>query len=192
MTLTSLQFFDMIYTKQSIKDTIAKLWHGQMVVEAATKSSMWFMNFTQYQPQSTHPVWSTVGTNPRDTRKAIIKAKLLSGSYILQHNRARFNQYKVSGHCLMCGVEDEDVTHFLLRCEYLKDIRQTYMDDHRILYPDFDGLPDINKVALLLDYHSENGMCAGWDSESTEASTRNYIFNLHCRRTWFMNNSAPV
>ena len=47
--------------------------------------------------------------------------KLISGTYILQKNKARFNQYEVSSLCPLCGIEPEDLMHFMLTCEKLEE-----------------------------------------------------------------------
>ena len=46
-------------------------------------------------------------------KKAGIKARLMIGTYVLQSNRAKFNQYKVDPTCTLCGDEPEDQEHFL-------------------------------------------------------------------------------
>ena len=59
-----------------------------------------------------------------DTDRITIKLKLVSGSYIFQSNRFKFNQSQIDATCLLCGEEDEDVEHFLLRCQLRKTTRQ--------------------------------------------------------------------
>ena len=45
---------------------------------------------------------------------------LLSESYILQANRARFNQNSVNPTCPLCKQAPEDLPHFLLSCPGLE------------------------------------------------------------------------
>ena len=72
------------------------------------KSSLSYLDVSKCRLDVTHPVWASVGSNPTETRKAVIKARLLSGSYTLQANRAAFNQYQVSGQCPLCQGDPED------------------------------------------------------------------------------------
>ncbi|KAH3864057.1 hypothetical protein DPMN_027070, partial [Dreissena polymorpha] len=44
----------------------------------------------------------------------------LTGIYVLQVNRFRFNQYAISAVCPNCKVEDETFEHFLLHCSALE------------------------------------------------------------------------
>ena len=60
-------------------------------------------------------------------RKADIKARLMTGTYVLQSNRTKFNQNKVNPICLLCEVEPEDQEHFLLRCQSLLEIRDPFI-----------------------------------------------------------------
>ena len=60
----------------------------------------------------------------RDTDRIPIKLKLVSGSYIFQSNQSKFNQSQIDATCLLCGEEDEDLEHFLLRRQLLETTRQ--------------------------------------------------------------------
>ncbi len=49
--------------------------------------------------------------------------QLLTGSYILQAHRAKFNQFDVKPDCLLCGEEPETRSHFLVTCRSLQEQR---------------------------------------------------------------------
>ncbi|KAH3850608.1 hypothetical protein DPMN_093032 [Dreissena polymorpha] len=59
-----------------------------------------------------------------DVRKAEIKARVITGTYILQTNTTQYNKVKVSPTCLMCGNGDETLQHCLLDCEQLEGTRK--------------------------------------------------------------------
>ena len=65
----------------------------------------------------------------REVPRVITKLKLVTGTYILQTNRATFNQNQVNPTCLLCGREDKSVSHFLLRCSVLDNVRNPIMDN---------------------------------------------------------------
>ena len=54
-------------------------------------------------------------------KKAGFKAKLMTGTYVLQSNRAKFNQYSVDPTCPLCGEDTDDMIHYLLKCQSLSD-----------------------------------------------------------------------
>ena len=63
-------------------------------------------------------------------QKASWKARLMTGTYMLQATRARFNQHQVDPTCSLCCKEPENVEHFLLRCESLTQVRDQFL--HKI------------------------------------------------------------
>ena len=50
----------------------------------------------------------------------------MTGTYTLQSNRAKFNQYKIDLTCTLCEEEPEDQEHFLLRCRSLSETRDPF------------------------------------------------------------------
>jgi hypothetical protein len=69
-----------------------------------------------------HPVWKNLDT-PMDIKRATTKARLLCGVYILQSNRAAFNQFRVDPTCPLCRQGNENLRHFLLACSALHAAR---------------------------------------------------------------------
>ncbi len=67
-----------------------------------------------------HPLWQNVNSAFFDIKKAITKAKLITKTYTLQINKARFNKYKVDPTCPVCGTDVETLEHFILHCPSLQ------------------------------------------------------------------------
>ena len=74
-----------------------------------------------------HQCWKSVDHNARDVRRALIKAKILTGVYDLQYIRAKFNQHAVSPTYCLCRAAVEDMVHFVLGCSGLDPVRQNYL-----------------------------------------------------------------
>lgn len=55
------------------------------------------------------------------------------GTYILQSNRARFNQFMVAKVCPLCQLDDETLDHFLLRCRVLQLVREPFINQLRLI-----------------------------------------------------------
>jgi hypothetical protein len=55
-------------------------------------------------------VWETAGYETVSVSKAMIKVKLLLGTYILQSNRHKFNRYEVRPDCPLCNSGEETDT----------------------------------------------------------------------------------
>jgi hypothetical protein len=59
--------------------------------EAYTKSTLKYLNIDNMEIRKTHMVWESAGYETMSVSKAMIKVKLLLGTYILQSNRHKFN-----------------------------------------------------------------------------------------------------
>ena len=75
--------------------------------EIEQKSSLKYVNPKVIKVSKRHPIWSTVRNSVNDSRRAQLKCKLLTGTYILQANSAVYNRYQVETTCkLFCGARD--------------------------------------------------------------------------------------
>ena len=64
----------------------------------------------------------------RDVTRLNTKLKLVTGSYVLQVNRACFSQNQVNRTCMICNTDDETTEHFLLTCNALAETRRPMLD----------------------------------------------------------------
>ena len=58
-----------------------------------------------------------------DVKKAGVKARILTSTYILQKNRQIFSSGTVDAVCQHCYFEDEDLLHLASRCPAFYNIR---------------------------------------------------------------------
>ena len=91
-------------------------WVEKIKLKASEKSSLKFLNTQNYKIGEVHYLWKNAGFNLMAIKKAGFKAKLMTGTYVLQSDCAKFNQYTVDPTCLLCGGDAEDMIHFLLKC----------------------------------------------------------------------------
>ncbi len=71
-----------------------------------------------------HPVWSSLQSTISDLQKGIIKARLLTGTYLLQTTKNKYSQGSENAMCKCCRIADEDLEHFLLVCPALYHVRK--------------------------------------------------------------------
>ena len=77
---------------------------------------------------STHLVWNAVETSVPGVKKAIVKARVLTGTYILQKNNNKkqtFSNGTVDVVCRHCRLGEEDLLHLMSRCPAFYRIRQS-------------------------------------------------------------------
>ena len=62
-----------------------------------------------------------------DVKKAEVKARLLTGTYMLKETKAKFSRNTDTPLCELCCEETEDAKQFLLTCPTLNDIREEHL-----------------------------------------------------------------
>ena len=90
-------------------------------------SSLRFLNVSGFACGKRHPLLRTL-CNIREVPRISIKLKLVTGTYILQTNRATFNQNQVDPVRLLCHQENETIEHVLLHCPALASLRNPIID----------------------------------------------------------------
>ena len=88
--------------KQIVDNQINTYWVDKIKLEASEKSSLRFLNTQKHEIGEVHYVWKNAGFNLMAGKKAGKKARLVTGTYVLQSNCAKFNQYSVNPTCLLC------------------------------------------------------------------------------------------
>ena len=64
-------------------------------------------------------VWDSIQPNLQDVKRGHVKARLLTGTYMFQSTKFKFNSLEVDPKCPLCRLESEDLHHFILRCPAL-------------------------------------------------------------------------
>ena len=65
---------------------------------------------------SSHLVWKAIETSVTDVKKAIVKARVLTGTIILKKNKQTFSNWTEDAVCRHCRLGEEDLLHLLPRC----------------------------------------------------------------------------
>ena len=81
--------------ENKVHHTIEQQWRDDI----ETKSSLKYLNPNAVRVGKVHQVYAFVRNNVHDVRRAEVKARLLTGTYTLQSNMAKFNQFNVSPIC---------------------------------------------------------------------------------------------
>jgi len=124
------QLFQQHYKKEDwkllVKKAINQYWTSKLKLDCKEKSSLLYMCKENLKIGSNHVVWSSVSPSVSDIRKAITKCRMLTGTYILQIHKHKFNQAEVDPTCPFCRTENEDLCHLLTACPHYADIRKRH------------------------------------------------------------------
>ncbi len=172
--------------KGKVNGAIEEEWR----VDITSKSSLKYINPEAVRVGTAHHTWSYVRNNRHDVRRAEIKARLLTGTYTLQANRARFNQFKVNPTCKLCKTEPEDREHLISKCTALTSVRTEYSNKLRALANHSDEMDTIvNNPVLLTQFSLDSShpdIASILDTsriiEQIELISREYIYRLHVER----------
>ena len=138
--------------KSLVNKQVNSYWAERIKSRASLYSSLRYLALESYYPGKTHWVLQHTGV-ARDIPCISTKLKLLTGSYILQVNRAAFNQNQVDPTCMMCQQAPETVDHFLVECSEFEEKRRPIMDSIFSLVNELfePALASEELVQILLD-----------------------------------------
>ena len=138
--------------------------------------------------------WSSLPNDPVAVKSYIPKLRLLTGSYILQASRARFNQYNIDATCALCRDGHESRVHFLVVCSRLQFIRQNYilrlkgilyLENSEIIADSYINDPEkLTQIILACSVYGARGVLKlGKETfMNIERLSRNLCYALHkCR-----------
>ena len=106
-----------------VNRTIMTYWRESLLQDVQCKSTLTFLTYDNISLGEVHSVWVSTENSVTDVRKAIVKARILTGTCLLQTNIHRFSQYSEDLTCILCKQQEEDIFHMLLYCPRLTDTR---------------------------------------------------------------------
>ncbi|MEW8548514.1 MAG: reverse transcriptase domain-containing protein, partial [Candidatus Thiodiazotropha sp.] len=130
-----------------VREHVDRHWTDEIKHKATLYNSLKFLHCENYRPGIKHPLLHEV-LGVRDVTRIHVKLKLVTGTYILQTNRAIFNQNQVSPVCMLCHAADETTHHFLLSCSALESVRQPVLLEIQNIYVKYLG-ETVNTEVLL-------------------------------------------
>ncbi len=178
--------------KQHVKEVVLTSWRNRLNEQASQKSSL-----AQLIVETTTPnkIWSVCKGRTHLVEAATIRARLLTGRYLLQSNRARFNQFQVDPTCPLCGDGSETTQHFLLECVCLDQARAHWVGQMAgIMEEDQDNSPNTNEEwcqAILNGgaFVREGTILGGKKQDLLEIIASRLCFALHRERDLLLNDA---
>ena len=143
--------------KQQVKASVDKYIKESWLSVAEDRKSLCFLNMESRNVGKVHPCWSTVDNTAIDVRRAVVKARILMGTYHLQADRDQFHKTGTTSKCPLCSTASEDRLHFLTACVSLNRVRQPHISEteKRLLQQNTASrvssvLTDMNLLAQLV------------------------------------------
>lgn len=115
--------------KNKYSKAINHKWLNEAKQIARNHPSLVFMNLDICKVGKPHPVIELCPPDHKETPRMMVKLRMITGTYSLQANRARFNQFEVNPTCRLCNTDVEDRSHFIAVCPALAHIRTPFLND---------------------------------------------------------------
>ena len=168
--------------KRMVNNAINTVVEEQWREAIKSSPSLKYLNPESVKVGSAHHLWSSVRNSLHDSRRAQLKARVLTGTYTLQSNRAVFNKFAVDPTCKLCEQCPETRQHFLTECQALKHLHQKFRS--RVLgfvnSSCLDSLTSSELTQLILD---PSVYCSSkTDIDLIELYSRELISSLHRTR----------
>ena len=125
--------------KRQTRQALHNYWTTSLVADAMVKTTLSHCSIGNLKIGHTHMVWDSIQPNLQDVKRGHTKARLLTGTYMLQSTKYKFNSAEVDPKCPLCRLESEDLQHFILRCPALAEARDRYFPLIRKLVIDAVG-----------------------------------------------------
>ncbi|CAG2246436.1 unnamed protein product [Mytilus edulis] len=109
--------------KKLTTTAVHKYWTTRINEEIMYYSSLKYIPTSLFKVGKIHPLALANSANQRDINRIPIRIKIATGTYILQTNRAAYNQNNVDPTCKLCDQAEESLSHFLLCCRALDQFR---------------------------------------------------------------------
>ncbi|CAC5414495.1 MLL1 [Mytilus coruscus] len=117
--------------KRTIKLKVDTFWKDKALIDSERKSSLKFMNTDNFEINKHYKVCKVKHLPRFELRKAIVKTRMIIGTYILQAYKHKFTPYAVEPICQLCNTDNEDITDFLTTFLLLSSTREKYFIEIR-------------------------------------------------------------
>ncbi|CAG2257637.1 unnamed protein product [Mytilus edulis] len=177
------------YLEKMVYNAVNDYWKNILILEARTKVSMKMLNVDNFKVGVVHNIWESSGSELLSVKRACVKAKIISGTYTLQADRAKFNGNRTSSLCPLCFKQSEDLMHFLIKCNSLEGVRRKFimllrnlLNDkiNALLVDDLFNFED-NLLQLIVDCTKFQFLKQLWTT--IERLSSSLCFGLHQKRT---------
>ena len=173
--------------KKKVKSNVQYFWKNKLQIDALNKNSLRFLN-PEINIGKNHPVWNS--EHPREVRRAQIKAKFLTGTYMLQTTKYIFGEQEMT--CPLCLSAPEGRVHILTECAVHNSIRKPLMNNIQSLLPTplLAAIEIINNNSLMTQLLLDPSHKSITDRirlpqniiEEMEKTSKLMIYQIHYRR----------
>ncbi|CAC5378822.1 unnamed protein product [Mytilus coruscus] len=118
--------YNKIDWKNIVRTATSSHWANKLKSNCEEKSTLKLLPKGNLNIEQTYNVWDTISNSVKDARKATTKVRMLTGTYMLQTLKVKFNHSEVDPTCPIFKLEAEDLQHLLTSCPAYRHIRKSH------------------------------------------------------------------
>ncbi|XP_071161016.1 uncharacterized protein [Mytilus edulis] len=118
--------------KHQCKSAIQKTWTNILVAESVKKSTLKYINTKDLAVGKPHIIWKSLRSMVSEVKMGITKARMLTGTFMTQVIKHKYNIEHSDQICKLCTIYSEDLMHIILDCPALFSTRQIYYNRLKI------------------------------------------------------------
>ena len=144
-----------------VRSKVTDFWEQKLRKEAAELTSVPYFKPRFMSLSSPHPIWTSCGSSPFESRKAISACRMLSGKYLTDKLQRHWTQNR-EGLCLLpaCAPPSEgSLEHILLHCTALAQTRarlqqlsRTVAQESHLLYEIITDVLNSDNNELVMQF----------------------------------------
>lgn len=183
--------------KTHLNTAVRKYWKEKWKEEKQEKVSLQYLHLQDEPVNNPHNIWACINPVEHEVKRAEIKVRLVTGTYMLQSNISKYNQQEMPATCQICNKEDENLSHLLLKCEAYNEERSAFEEKlQQIVAPvDKDILETLRRKCLLLQItldctHPDVTQLIGEKPKllrQIERTTQLYCHKVHMKRADYLS-----
>ncbi|XP_045214277.1 uncharacterized protein LOC123564625 [Mercenaria mercenaria] len=109
--------------KSMADKAVSNYWHKEWTSQLSENPSLKYLQIQRRPTKELHNIWQSVRPREHEVKRAEIKVRLATGTYVQQTNAAKINKAEVTRTCQLCNKADENLQHFILDCRELQESR---------------------------------------------------------------------
>ena len=174
--------------KALIRNKVTTTWYNVLKNEALSMKTLEHVNIEKCQPRESHCVWNTTSTDPLESYRATIHAKILVQRYPLHTSHTTQSKNTL---CPCCNTSEETLHHFMITCPVLNQACLPYLHLFLKYVQDLNiTIPHKAVDAAILDPSTLTE--SSYHISQMVSISRTLCFRLHIRRLSFTNNKTTI
>ncbi|VDI25646.1 Hypothetical predicted protein [Mytilus galloprovincialis] len=182
-----------------IKNAVMKYWSIKTVQISELYLGLKYLSSQNLIKGKLHPILQHKSQSALDNSRIPTRLRLITGTYVLQTKRIQFYRQETDPTCLLCGLQEETLEHFVMQCEKLQSVRAVILKEVNDIWQNemnntirFHDLDITTQMQLLLDsaklinLNRHNSASVA----RMENHSRNLFFKLHIKRNVLLDEKT--